>query len=330
MDVDKTLRQLKQAADSTLFRDVVFTPEMEARVRAKVNKRNQSNVPRIVSVAAAVVLLAAVLWKIVPLGEADKWTATRPQPQHSMLPDAVWKPPVLWKPSPRTEMYQQNTPFSYYGEKPVRIVTNELYEDQTQRITWLLNGSFANEVELVGISAAGERVELGKWQVGNPLYDADGHFPSSIALPSPGVWKLQVLSGGKHFGHVFVEVKAGIHPANRSLVEPLIEKYLQTNREAFGWLGEDLEITLDLFGVESPDAETKRAYAWVKIMGKGRPWSSSGISTPMAFHIAHAGSGYRVVSHRMPEDGNRYWSSIQEIFPPKYVELIKKRFGKTD
>jgi hypothetical protein len=330
MDVDKTLRRLQQAADSTLFRDVVFTPEMEAKVRAKVNKRNWSNVPRIFSLAAAVVLIAVLLWKIVPLDEADKWTATRPEPRQSMLPDTVWDPPVLWKPSPRTEMYQQNPPFSYYGEKPVRIITEELYEDQAQKVMWLLNGSFADEVELVGISAAGERVELGEWKVGGPLYDADGHFPSSIALPSPGVWKLQVLSGGKHFGHVFVEVKAGVHPANRSLVEPLIERYIQTNRAAFGWLGEDLEITLDLLGVESPDAETKRAYAWVKLMSKGKPWSSSGISTPMAFHIAYVGRDYRVVSHRMPEDGSRYWSSIQEIFPPKYVEMIQKRSGKTD
>jgi hypothetical protein len=327
MDVDKRLQQLQQAADSTLLRDVVFTTEMERKVRTKIAKRSRSQLPRVVSLAAALILIALVLWNMVPVG-GEKWTANRPEPQHSMLPGMVWEPPVLWKPSrEKTDMFA-GQPFTYIGEKPVRIITGELYEDQAQKVMWLLNGSFAEEVELVAVSAAGERVELGKWNVAGPLYDADGHFPSGIALPSPGVWKLQVLSGGKHFGHVFVEVKAGIHPANRSLVEPLIERYIKTNREAFGWLGEEPEISLDLLGVESPNAETKRVYAWVKVRSTDR-LKSSAVSAPMAFQIAFTGNDYKVISHRMPEDGNRHWSSIQEIFPPKYVEIIKKRYGIT-
>ncbi len=318
MDVDKSLQQLQKQADETLLRDVVFTTEMEWKVREKINRRTRSVWKLSVPVAASL-LLGVVIWKGIPAGH-DLQPGTPPEAPN-MLPGAAWDPPGLWKPSPQQSGVHNNAPFRYFGQKPVRIITDELYEDQVQKVMWLLNGSLAREVELIAVSESGERVALGKWQVADPLYDADGHFPSGIALPTPGIWKLQVLSGGKHFGHVFVEVKPGIMPANRQLVEPLITNYLKTHEE-FGWLGDNQRITLDLLGVESPNAETKRVYAWVQILSS-EPYKSSGISAPLLFDIVYNGSDYEVILHRMPEDGNRYWSSIEEIFPPDIVKKIK-------
>ncbi|MFY0545119.1 hypothetical protein [Brevibacillus sp. H7] len=324
MDVDKSLRQLRERADSTLLRDVVFSVEMEQKILSKINKQKKQGALSPILYAAAFLMIGLAVWKWVPLGEEHR-LSNQPERSETILPGAAWNPPVLWQPSPEQTGTYDNKPFHYFGEKPVRIITGELYEKQTQKVMWLLNGPFAEEVELVAISAEGKRVNLGKWRVADPLYDADGHFPSGIALPTPGIWKLQVLSNGKYIGHVFVEVKPGVAPANRDLVEPLIMAYIKTH-EAFAWLGEDQDITIDVLGVESPNAETKRVYAWVKGLSKD-PLRSSGISAPAAFDIWYDGSEYKVVGHRMPEDGNRYWSSIQEIFPENIVQMIKHRSG---
>jgi hypothetical protein len=186
-----------------------------------------------------------------------------------------------------------------------------------------LNGSFADEVQLVAVNERGERKDLGTWKVGGPLYDADGHFPSGISIPKPGVWKLQVLSGGKHFGLLFVEVKPGISPSNRSLAEPLITRYLEMHKEFAGGASSK-QISLELYGVESPDAEHWTVYAWVFVRGQ-HPWGPTGISAPVVFDIAYDGRDYRVTGHRLPESGNRYWPSIEKMFPAKIVEKIKQR-----
>ncbi|WP_238933620.1 hypothetical protein [Brevibacillus choshinensis] len=208
----------------------------------------------------------------------------------------------------------------------MRIITDEtsFYEGQQQRVFWLIDGSDANKVELVAYSSKGVRLELGTYQVSGQLFDAQHHFPSGITLPDPGLWKLQVLADGKHLGQVFVEVKAGIAPSNRELVEPIIRDYLNTEGAKLGWLGEDREVTIELLGVEVPDAAKRKVYAWVKILSKD-PLHSSGISAPMAFEVGYNGNEYKVTNLQMPEDGNLYQSSLQKIFPQKILERIQSR-----
>ncbi|NGQ94148.1 hypothetical protein G3578_03035 [Brevibacillus sp. SYP-B805] len=327
MDVEQSLRHLKETADATLLRDRSFTPEMERRVWERIRRkgRRKGGFPFSLLVPAAVALaILAVSPLLAPAGPPFERETGQPHKEtEPILPGAVWHVPTLWKPSPSyTESYGQHA-FTYYGTKPVRIMTEEFYEGQAQKVMWLLNGAVAKEVQIVAVNEQGVRKDLGTWEVGGRLYDADAHFPSSIVLPEPGIWKLQVLSGGKHFGLVFVEVKPGVSPANRSLVEPLITRYLQSHKD-FGGGSKENRIGLELLGMESPDAEHKTVYAWVSVLAE-EPYNSSGVDAPARFDIAFDGSSYRVVGHRLPAGGEQYWPSIEQMFPAKVVEKIKER-----
>jgi hypothetical protein len=325
MDIEKSLKQLKQTADGTLMKDFTFTASMEQQVRERINARKNHVRYRwyagTVAAAAVLLLFFEVFsqWRpIDPHGQAEK-------EKRLLLPHLLWEPPSLWHPAPlQTEVYD-NQRFSYYGEKPVRVIAGGFYEDQADKVIWLLNGKFAENVELVAVHEQGQRVDVGSWQVGGPLYDADGHFPSAIALPAPGIWKLQVLSAGKYFGHVFVEVKPGVSPANRQLVEPLIRSYLQGNKQ-FPQAGENGQTSVEIMGVASPDAERKTVYAWVKILPKDLS-SSAGFNSPVKFEIAYVKDRYKVISHQMPVQGDngQYGNRIRQIFPPKYAKLIETR-----
>lgn len=329
MDENKWVEQLKERADETVFRDVHFARAMEENVRRTISRRSRflSSWQRL-AISVGALLVLAIVWQTwpaqSPLGQEHAAQPTKPAPD--LLPGGALEVPVLWKPSPRTETVYDNQPFTYAGEKPVRIVTDEsgFYEGQQQRVFWLIEASQATKVELVGYSSEGERLSLGTYQVSGPLFDAQGHFPSGITLPEPGIWKLQVLADGKHLGQVFVEVKAGISPANREMVEPIIREYLETESAKLGGLGDDREVTIELLGVEAPDAARRKAYAWVKILSKD-PRLSSGVSAPMAFEITYNGNKYEVTNFQMPEDGNRYQSSLQKMFPQKLLDQINSR-----
>ncbi|MED4585670.1 hypothetical protein [Brevibacillus choshinensis] len=329
MDENKWVEQLKNRADETVFRDVLFTRAMEEKVRRTISRRSRflTSWQRL-AIPVATLLVLVFIWQTWPLqspsGQQHAAIPTKPAPD--LLPGGALEVPVLWKPSPRTETVYDSQPFSYIGEKPVRIVTDEagFYEGQQQRVFWLLDASQSTKVELVAYSSEGERLSLGTYQVSGPLFDAQGHFPSGITLPEPGIWKLQVLADGKHLGQVFVEVKAGISPTNREMVEPIIRTYLETEGAKLGGLGEDREVTIELLGVEAPNAARRNVYAWVKILSKD-PRLSSGVSAPMAFEITYNGKEYKVTKFQMPEDGNRYQSSLQKMFPPKVLERLHSR-----
>lgn len=326
MDETQWLEKLKERADQTVLRDVQFTATMEERVRQRIRKqaRLRPGWGRL-SFPVVVVLIFLLIWQIWPAKLGDEHAAQPPQPVPSLLPGGGLETPVLWKPSVPTKTTFDGQSFTYMGDKPVRMMTDEkgLYEGQTQRVIWLLDGSYASSVEIAAYSSEGQRISLGTFPVMGPLFDAKGHFPSGIALPDPGVWKLQALSGGKHLGQVFVQVQAGISPANRLMVEPLVRDFLKGEGEKLGWLGAGREITLDLLGVEAPNAEQRTVYAWVSILGKAH--DSSGVSAPMVFHIDYDGQTYRVKDFAMPGDGSTYQSSLQKLFPPKVLEQIRKR-----
>ncbi|WP_339186605.1 hypothetical protein NST37_09355 [Brevibacillus sp. FSL K6-6036] len=336
MERDQWLKGLKERADRSVLHDVVFSPEMEENIRRTI-KQEAGRKKRTfspgrwglwASAAAAVLLLALVGTAITGVGPGEH--ARQPVQEKPWLPATIVNPPDLWKPSPRSDIHSENQVFSYLGEKPVRIMTDEfgLYEDQAQRISFLLNGSFGKEVELVAYSTEGKRIKLGSYEVLGPEYDADGHFSSSIALPDPGVWKLQVLSGSEHFGQVFVQVEKGVSPENREFVTPLITAYLQTAQGNLSWLGADRDVHIELIGVETQAPEKRRVYAWVRIEGKAEE-GSPGLSCPMVLDIAYEqkngkGGAYRVISHSMPEDGSRYQPSLKKLFPEKYLQRLSE------
>ncbi|UED73152.1 hypothetical protein [Brevibacillus sp. DP1.3A] len=330
MDENRWLTDLKERADQTIFRDVQFTASMEERVRQRMRPQTGWLTGwRKLALPGVILTMGLLLWFELPIQEERQSAQheVRPSQQEvqvpSLLPGGQIVEADLWKLSPSLSSTYDNQSFSYLGEKPIRIMTDQdgFYEGQTQRVIWLLNGDFAQKVEITAYNTDGTRLSLGSYEVMDPLYDADGHFPSGIVLPEPGKWKLEVRSGGKHLGQVFVEVKKGIAPANRQLVGPIIQQYLETESDELGWLGKQREINVELLGVEAPDAAKRTVYAWVKITGS----NSSALSAPMVFHIVYNGNAYRVTDFQMPEDGSNYQSSLQKLFPPKVLEQVHNR-----
>ncbi|QDS34927.1 hypothetical protein [Brevibacillus brevis] len=330
MDENRWLTDLKERADQTIFRDVQFTASMEERVRQRLRAGGSWMTGwRKLALPGVVLTMGLLLWFGLPIQEERQSARHEVRPlQHetqvpSLLPGGQIVEADLWKLSPSLSSTYNNQSFSYLGEKPVRIMTDQdgFYEGQTQRVIWLLNGDYAQEVEIAAYNTDGTRLALGSYEVMDPLYDADGHFPSGIVLPEPGKWKLEVRAGGKHLGQVFVEVKKGIAPANRQLVGPIIHQFLQTESDKLGWLGKQREINVELLGVEAPDAAKRTVYAWVKITGS----NSSALRAPMVFQIAYNGNDYRVTDFQMPEDGSNYQGSLQKLFPPKVLEQINNR-----
>lgn len=333
MDENQWIEQLKEKADSKVFRDVHFTAAMKEGVRQRIRQRHTKKMVRWSRFAFPVLAgwLLFLAWQVGPLSlfPGERHASKPSEPATSvpeLLPGGSLDVPLLWKASPRTEMTANGQPFTYLGDKPVRVITDPsgFYEDQQQRVFWLLDAGQMKKVELVAYNSEGRRVELGTYSVSGPLFDAQHHVPTGVTLPDPGIWKLQVNADGKHLGQVFVVVKAGISPANRELVEPIIRKYLEREGSELGDLGKEREVTMELLGVEAPDAASRSVYAWVKVVSKD-PLRSSGVSAPMAFQIAYNGSEYKVTGFQMPEDGNRYQSSLQQIFPQKVLERIQTR-----
>lgn len=320
MDENKWLSQLRERADQSMFKDVHFTPGMQQGVREKVSKRASSERYGTAKYAVGIcgmALLVLLMWQVWPqkIGLEHASTSSTPPPLRTV---------ETWEPSPAvTETYDGMT-YTYIGERPVRVITDEtnIYEAQQQKWMWLLNGEVPAEVEIFAYRSDGKQVNLGTYATGGELYDADHHFPSGIVLPEPGIWKLHVQAGGSVLSGVFVEVKEGVSPSNRSWVESLITRYLQQEQEQLKWLGADREVTLDLFYVEAPSADRRRAYAEVLIVSGE---NGAGVSAPMAFDILYVGNDYRVTGFEMPEDGNRYMSSLERIFPERARELLRNR-----
>ncbi len=316
VDLDKSLEHFARQADESVLQPLVFTSEMEQKVKRQIDQRQRK--PSRFRAASLVALVCASLLILLVASERlhlfDRYNARNGQTSAGS-----------WKPSPLVNETYNGRVFSYYGEKPVRIITSELYEDQGQKVMWLLNGTLPQKVKIVASRETGERVELGKWQVGGPNFDADGHFPSGITLPDAGIWRLDVVTDDSVLGTVYIEVKPGVAPYNQSFLEEKILDYLRTSPD-FDWLGKNRMISIDLFGVQSPDASNKTGYAWVVIQSFRRDGETlveeNGMSAPMVFKISYTGNDYRVVAGHMPKDGSEYRTSLQELFPKKYLNYL--------
>lgn len=326
MDVDKRLRSWKKSADAAILRDLVFTPQMEQNVRRRIagakrfgRLRQARRWVMGLSLAACTVLL--LLPQIWWSGEPDgRQTAER---ERMMSQASVWQPSLL-----KTSSHE-GTAFSYWGEKPLRLIANRFYEDQVQPVVWLLNGSLPSTVQLRAVHQQGAEIDLGRHTAKGELYDADAHVVTELALPSAGVWRLEARSGTRQFGQLFIEVHAGVSDSVRTIVEPLLTQYLeQTDHPDFSGVGTPRYASMHLIGVESKQPGHKTVYAWVLLEGllraDGEWHQTAGVSAPMRFTIEPFDGGYRVVEHQLPQDGSLYGPSLQAMFPVKYLEKLNE------
>lgn len=312
MDLDKSLNELKGTLEKGLLRDVQFTAGMQQSVQSRIGQQAKAGAQRrngwkwLGGIGAAVCVVLFLF-------------STAAQNSPSTLPDTTGSP---WQPSALHSERLAGEAAAYYGEKPVRVITGEMYEKQTQKALFLLNGPFVagDSVQLVGENQQGERIDLGKYAIGGKLYDADGHFPTGLTLPHAGVWKIEVRYRNDLLGSVFLQIKAGVSPSNQSLVEPLITQFLQMTDD-FAWIGDKRKVSLDLLGVDSPSAEQRIVYAKVTIQAE-EP-DGPAVSAPMKFNIVYRNGDYQVIDYQMPKDGSNYWLDVQTIFPAEIVEQLK-------
>jgi hypothetical protein len=84
---------------------------------------------------------------------------------------------------------------------------------ESQKYMWHFWGdekTLTKPFKVIGISKeTGEKITVFKIQSQNPAPNngADHHLPSSLELPSPGLWRLEVYFDDKLFGNVVVDVK---------------------------------------------------------------------------------------------------------------------------
>ncbi|MGC5328465.1 hypothetical protein [Brevibacillus sp. SYSU BS000544] len=324
MDIERQLQELKQVADRTVLSGLEVDVAFRSRVKQKLATTSRQNKRWnlvVLGLIAAFIFLFAFTNLISP---SSLSLISKPFPDRSNASGR-------WELSKEQSGTSDGKAFNYLGEKPVRIMTTDLYEDQGQKTIWLLDGPIKSgeRVQIIGTKDSGEQANLGSWTVGEALFDATGHFPSSIALPSPGVWKLDVMTSNGSLGSVTVQVNAGVAPYSEWL-EDLIVSYIQSDQE-FGWIGQPRFASIDMFGVYGPSADQKYVYAWVLVESykqeNGNLVQEAGWSFPAKFVVDYVNGDYRVTKMEAPSDGSEYWPSIEQIFPTKYHKTIKEKTG---
>lgn len=310
MDLEQQLKNLKQDADETILRDVSF----DSKLRASVLKRIQQKQGKQVSWKFITSCTAAILLVLLFVSRMGTF------PEEVVQQSASHNE---WSPAVEHTGVSEGKTFRYLGERPVRILTTDLYEKQGQKAVWLLDTNVGEEVVIIGKNQKGEEINVGRYTVGGPLFDAAAHFPSSVVL-SAGIWKLEVQSNQGLLGTITVQVHEGIAPYNQ-WVEGKVIDYLQTDQE-LDWIGTPRYASVQLAGVESPTAETKIVYAWAVVESYDQKGEEivrrAGWSVPAKLVIEYVGSDYRVTSLEVPPDGKDYAKGMKVLFPPAIQQKL--------
>jgi hypothetical protein len=84
---------------------------------------------------------------------------------------------------------------------------------QEQKYMWHFWGDekvLTKPFKVIGVSKTDEKITVYQLPASNslaPNTGADHHLPSTMMLPSPGLWRLEVYFDDKLFGNVVVDVK---------------------------------------------------------------------------------------------------------------------------
>ncbi|GIQ71176.1 DUF4871 domain-containing protein [Xylanibacillus composti] len=95
-------------------------------------------------------------------------------------------------------------------EEKIAISNNPFYAGEQQKYMWLLWGEKEELVHkdftVTATSEEGEEMTLVESRLGGENWGATASFPSSIALPSAGLWKLDAYVDGSLFSTIVVPV----------------------------------------------------------------------------------------------------------------------------
>jgi hypothetical protein len=104
----------------------------------------------------------------------------------------------------------------------------------------------------------------------------------------------------------------------------LIKNYLEEN-VGIATFGGKVFCAYEVLG-EEKKGTTINEYLWVLCreyyLENDNLKEGSGISLPVALIIQEGESGYKVINHKIPRDGNYYGTDIREIFPEEYHAKI--------
>jgi len=118
-----------------------------------------------------------------------------------------WKVSPLFQSGTYTMIGQEGRLGFIYDDSEV----DRFYPNKKQKYMWHFWGKpeeLQGSLTIMGTSKETEEkiTVIAANSIGSPNNGADGHTPSLMSLPSPGLWRLDAYIGKKHFGSIIVEV----------------------------------------------------------------------------------------------------------------------------
>ncbi|MBT2644349.1 hypothetical protein J7I80_19065 [Bacillus sp. ISL-41] len=71
-------------------------------------------------------------------------------------------------------------------------------------------------------------------------------------------------------------------------------------------------------------------YLYSYMVGMKKGSEPSGHIVPAVIKLKKEAEGYTFISYKEPEDGTRYQSSLEKIFPDRYLESVREDTGNLD
>ncbi|MGI6119894.1 MAG: hypothetical protein ACOYIB_04865 [Desulfosporosinus sp.] len=121
-----------------------------------------------------------------------------------------------------------------------------------------------------------------------------------------------------------IEDQSGQQNAQEESLNQVISDYIK--KIAFKSIGGTVFEAHELYGTEDKDGKTF-VYLWSYqqefASENGELVRGAGLSVPMVLVLNKDGNGnYTVLEYKVPQDGERYASSVKQLFPEKYQEKI--------
>jgi hypothetical protein len=112
-----------------------------------------------------------------------------------------------------------------------------------------------------------------------------------------------------------------------SIPDSVITNYLETYLFKFGYIGDKVISVIKIAG-ETTERDTTSIYLWTLTraysLKNGELVEGTAANIPIVLKAIIKPEGYRFISIKEPEGGDRFGESLQEMFPPDILKNIFK------